>query len=58
MDRGYIKRQLFNAIVAKGSSYVCRMRDKIEYEGKRSVRLGAFLSATERAAGFGFGGAG
>jgi IS4 transposase len=32
MDRGYIKRQLFNAIVAKGSSYVCRMRDKIEYE--------------------------
>jgi len=26
-DRGYAKFQLFNMIVAKGSSYVCRLRD-------------------------------
>ena len=39
MDRGYIKWQLFNAIVAKGSSYVCRMRDKIQYEIKEPCEL-------------------
>ena len=32
MDRGYIKWQLFNAIVNKKSSYACRMRDKLNYE--------------------------
>jgi hypothetical protein len=32
MDRGYAKFKLFNAIVAKGSSYVCRLRDNSVYE--------------------------
>ena len=35
MDRGYIKRELFNQIVQilqVGSSYACRMRDKLPYE--------------------------
>jgi hypothetical protein len=27
MDRGYVKFSLFNAIVAKGSSYFCRLRE-------------------------------
>jgi len=31
-DRGYAKFALFNAIVAKGSSYVCRIRDNSQYE--------------------------
>lgn len=31
-DRGYAKFQLFNAIVAKGSSDVCRLRDNSVYE--------------------------
>jgi hypothetical protein len=31
-DRGYAKFTLFNAIVAKGSSYVCRVRDNSTYE--------------------------
>lgn len=31
-DRGYAKFTLFNAIVAKGSSYVCRLRDNSNYE--------------------------
>ena len=31
-DRGYAKFTLFNAIVAKGSSYVCRIRDNSKYE--------------------------
>ena len=31
-DRGYAKFTLFNAIVAKGSSYVCRLRDNSQYE--------------------------
>ncbi len=30
-DRGYAKFTLFNAIVAKGSSYVCRVRDNSKY---------------------------
>ena len=30
-DRGYAKFTLFNAIVAKGSSYVCRLRDNSNY---------------------------
>ena len=50
MDRGYIKWQLFNAIVDKGSSYVCRMRDKVQYQvtGSRELsqeaRQGGVLS--------------
>jgi hypothetical protein len=31
-DRGYAKFQLFNEIVAAGSSYVCRLRDNTRYE--------------------------
>ncbi len=31
-DRGYQKWKLWNAIHAKSSSYVCRVRDKINYE--------------------------
>lgn len=31
MDRGYAKFALFNAIVAAGSSYVCRIRDNSTY---------------------------
>jgi hypothetical protein len=31
-DRGYAKFQLFNAIAAVGSSYVCRLRDNSRYE--------------------------
>jgi hypothetical protein len=31
-DRGYAKFSLFNAIVAAGSSYVCRLRDNSRYE--------------------------
>jgi hypothetical protein len=31
-DRGYAKFQLFNEIVATGSSYVCRLRDNSHYE--------------------------
>lgn len=32
MDRGYAKFALFNAIVGKESSYVCRLRDNSAYE--------------------------
>jgi hypothetical protein len=32
MDRGYAKFTLFNAIVAAGSSYACRLRDNTVYE--------------------------
>ena len=32
LDRGYAKYQLFNQIVAAGSSYVCRVRDNIAFE--------------------------
>lgn len=32
MDRGYLKYQLFNQIVAAGSSYVCRTHDDISFE--------------------------
>jgi hypothetical protein len=31
LDRGYAKFALFNAIVAAGSSYVCRLRDNSNY---------------------------
>jgi hypothetical protein len=32
MDRGYAQFSLFNAIVAAGSSYVCRVRDNIVHQ--------------------------
>jgi DDE family transposase len=32
LDRGYAQFSLFNAIVAAGSSYVCRLRDNCVYE--------------------------
>mgnify|MGYP003561745834 FL=1 len=32
MDRGYAKFALFNSIIAKKSSYVCRLRDNSAYE--------------------------
>jgi hypothetical protein len=32
MDRGYAQFALFNAIAAKGSSYVCRVRDNTVYD--------------------------
>ena len=39
MDRGYAKFALFNAIVAAGSSYVCRLRDNSAYEVVESRAL-------------------
>jgi hypothetical protein len=39
MDRGYQKWTLWNAIVAKNSSYLCRVRDKISYEVLESKEL-------------------
>jgi hypothetical protein len=46
MDRGYAQFSLFNAIVAAGSSYVCRLRDNSVYE----VAEQRPLSAEARAA--------
>jgi hypothetical protein len=40
-DRGYAKFQLFNAIVAAGSSYVCRLRDNSRYEIEENRPLAA-----------------
>jgi hypothetical protein len=40
-DRGYAKFQLFNAIVAAGSSYVCRLRDNSRYEIEEQRPLAA-----------------
>jgi hypothetical protein len=40
-DRGYAKFQLFNAIVAAGSSYVCRLRDNSRYEIEEQRSLAA-----------------
>lgn len=39
MDRGYAKFTLFNAIVAAGSSYVCRLRDNTTFELLESREL-------------------
>jgi Transposase DDE domain len=39
MDRGYAKFALFNAIVAAGSSYVCRLRDNSHYRTLESLPL-------------------
>jgi len=47
IDRGYAKFALWNAIVAAGSSYVCRVRDNSAYE----VQHANELSATDLAAG-------
>jgi len=38
-DRGYAKFELWNAIVAKQSSYVCRIRDNSSYEIESSREL-------------------
>jgi IS4 transposase len=46
MDRGYAKFSLFNEIVAKRSSYVCRVRDNSKYEVKEERPL----SEADRAA--------
>ena len=50
MDRGYAQFSLFNAIVAAGSSYVCRVRDNSVYE----VVEQRPLSAEAQAAGITF----
>ncbi|MCU0871070.1 MAG: IS4 family transposase [Pirellulaceae bacterium] len=47
MDRGYAKFALFNRIVGKNSSYVCRLRDNSAYE----VLEERPLSEADRAAG-------
>jgi IS4 transposase len=39
MDRGYAKFSLFNAIVAVGSSYACRVRDNSAYQVLESRSL-------------------
>ena len=40
-DRGYAKFQLFNEIVAAGSSYVCRLRDNSRYKIEEDRPLAA-----------------
>jgi len=47
MDRGYAKFALFNQIVDKNSSYVCRLRDNSAYD----VVEARVLSEADRAAG-------
>jgi hypothetical protein len=47
MDRGYAKFALFNRIVSKNSSYVCRLRDNSAYE----VLEERALTDADRAAG-------
>jgi hypothetical protein len=47
LDRGYLKYQLFNQIVAAASSYVCRTHDDISFE----VVEERLLSDEDRAAG-------
>jgi hypothetical protein len=39
MDRGYAQFALWNAIVAKGSSYCCRIRDNSSYDVERALEL-------------------
>ena len=39
MDRGYAKFTLFNSIVQKKSSYVCRLRDHSVYQAEESREL-------------------
>src|SRR5205807_8715480 len=50
LDRGYAAFALFNAIVAAGSSYVCRVRDNSAYE----IVEERPLSAEAQAAGVAF----
>jgi hypothetical protein len=45
LDRGYAQFSLFNAIVAAGSSYVCRLRDNSVYEVVEERPLSAEASA-------------
>ena len=45
MDRGYAAFSLFNAIVAAGSSYVCRARDNSVYEVVEQRPLSAARSS-------------
>ena len=45
MDRGYAAFSLFNAIVAAGSSYVCRARDNSVYEVVEQRALSAEAAA-------------
>jgi len=47
MDRGYAQFALWNAIVAKGSSYCCRIRDNSSYDVERAEEL----TDADRAAG-------
>lgn len=47
MDRGYAQFSLFNAIVAAGSSYVCRVRDNSVYEIVEQRELTAEATAAE-----------
>lgn len=45
LDRGYAQFVLFNAIVAAGSSYVCRLRDNSAYEVVEQRPLSAAAAA-------------
>jgi hypothetical protein len=45
LDRGYAQFSLFNAIVAAGSSYVCRVRDNSVYEVVEQRPLSAEAAA-------------
>jgi len=45
MDRGYAQFSLFNAVVATGSSYVCRVRDNSVYEVQEQRPLSAEATA-------------
>jgi hypothetical protein len=47
MDRGYAQFSLWNAIVAKESSYCCRIRDNSSYDVERAMEL----TDADRAAG-------
>jgi hypothetical protein len=47
MDRGYAQFALFNAIVAAGSSYVCRVRDNSVYEIVEQRPLSAEATAAQ-----------
>jgi len=47
LDRGYAQFSLFNAIVAAGSSYVCRVRDNSAYEVVDERPLSAEAAAAQ-----------
>lgn len=50
-DRGYEEFSLFNAIVAAGSSYVCRVRNDHHFRVDHDAQAGRSLSAEAQAAG-------